>query len=320
MLTRIVLFVKIISLASVAIIIMATIYMNRDVFMSVEQMLSTRYVYDPDYYGEIRGDSCGSCDDGVIRFKDSMTLIDLMSDEESYVKEDASWTFRYLQKHLLMQFSKHNSDDTSDYAIKVIKYLLSKNPDKTTVSYVYYKLFMDADETFNKWDVKKDKLIEARSLFKSFCTDYWGKNLRIEKKSDGKYAVAAENGNNLLTTQSNWQLNKHTISRGNTFNEFNMIPLSCFENTEQVYDLISYEDSTKAAVLRGQVKVLSDLIDRKPEIINHIRENQSNYLIGEHQFIFSFQKEAVDWLKKALNQEKYNKSLNQIGAKNAPPG
>lgn len=303
MLTRIVLFVKIISLAIVTIIVISTIYMNRDVFMSVEQMLSTRYVYDPDYYGEIRGDSCGSCDDGVIRFKDSMTLIDLMYDKESHVKEDASWTFRYLQKHLLMQFYKHNPDDMSDYAIKVIKYLLSKNPDKTTLSYVYYKLFLDTEETFDKWDVKKDKLIEARSLFKSFCKDYWGARLTIEKKPDGKYTLTAANGNNLLTTKSNWLLNKHTISRGNTFNEFNMIPISCFVNAEQVYDLISYEDSTKAAVLRGQLNVLSDLIDRKPEIINYIRKNQSSYLIGEFQFVFTFQKEAVDWLEKAINQE-----------------
>lgn len=237
--------------------------MNRDVFMSVEKMLSTGYVLDPDYYGEIRGTLCGSCDDGVIQFEDSLTLIDLMYDEDNdeVMRDMAGWTFMSLQNHLLAQFA-YGPDERAEFALKVLRHFLSKNPDKYALSSVYMALYLSKERTFDWSDTATKKLQEARSLFNSFCADIWAGGVWVNNYSNGKLALVSTTMQEPLFTKNDWVLGKYMISRrieeenirSLKFPKFEIIPISCFVNKEEIYDLLDYKLSTRMAVFTEQRK------------------------------------------------------------------
>lgn len=259
-------------------------YSNRDVFMSVRQMLSTGYVYMPDFRHRIRGHACRSCDTRVIQFKDVITLIDLMDDTNPTVGYRAKWAFNFLiNRHLLDQFGQNNTPEQASFAIDAIRYLYSKSPDKYLLSNVYHILHSES-EYKPKNLLKQAPLYEARAIFETFCKDFWGERLTIypQKTNKGKFTIASDDNKRFITTTSSWIYYKHTIiehTPGPTPPaDPNIVPIACFDKDEDIYQLLDYKLSIKAAASYNDSEGLDTLINRNPETLKYMAYVKDRHL------------------------------------------
>ena len=266
--------------------------------MSVRQMLSTGYVYMPDFGFRIRGHNCRSCDTGVIKFKDVITLIDLMDDSDGMVRYRARWAFIFLiNRHLLDQFGQHSTPEQATFAINVIRYLYSKHPDKYLLSLIYHILYTES-EYKPKDIIKQASFNEARAIFDTFCKDVWGERLTIlpQKTHKGEVILKSYDNKRFITTTPSWVLYKHTIIEHTPGprppSDPNIIPITCFDNKDDIYQLLDYKLSIKAAAVHADSKTLKDLINRNPEMLKYIAYikdrylNHNNYIYGRQTVSF----------------------------------